>query len=190
MNMLNVKYFIKKDQNGLTQQYQKNDGALGPLWTVKHIQFVKTPDEEMAALNQFNPKDTAIVPESFKSAIPFMPEEDSTATVQLVKNENDVINYKTSSAKNQFVVFSEVYYKSGWKAFIDGKEAPIVKTDYILRGLAVPAGNHNIEFRFEPQGYLTGKKITGIFSIILVLMVVAGIFFEWRNNKKQLPARA
>lgn len=190
LNMLNTKYFISKDRDGLTQQYQKNEGALGPCWAVKTIQFVKNADEEMAALDNFNPKDTAFVQESFKSSIPFMPAYDSNAVVRLIKNENDVINYQVNAASNQFVVFSEVYYKSGWKAFIDGKEAPIVKTDYILRGLAVPAGNHQIEFRFEPQGYLTGKKLTSIFSIALLLLVAAGIYFEWRRNKKQLPAGA
>lgn len=184
LNMLNTKYFIQKDRSGLTQQYQKNEEALGPCWLVKHIQFVKNADEEMAALDNFDPKDTAIVQESFKSSIPFMPAADSNATIRLVKNDNDIINYDFNAATNQFAVFSEVYYTGGWKAFIDGKETPIVKTNYILRGLAVPAGKHSIEFRFEPPGYLKGEKITSIVSIILILLIAAGIFMEWRERKK------
>lgn len=190
LNMLNTKYFIQKDRSGLTQQYQKNEEALGPCWLVKHIQFVKNADEEMAALDHFNPKDTAIVQESFKSSIPFTPVADSNAYVHLLKNDNDMIRYDFNAATNQFAVFSEVYYKSGWKAFIDGKETPIVKTNYILRGLAIPAGKHSIEFRFEPQGYLKGTKITSIASILLAILVAAGIFMEWRERKKSKPVVA
>lgn len=190
LNMLNTKYFIQKDQNGLTQQYQKNEGALGPVWLVNQIQFVKNADDEMAALNHFNPKDTAIIQESFRSSIPFIPVADSAATVALIHNDNDVITYKFNAASNQFVVFSEVYYKSGWRAFIDGKEAAIVKTDYVLRGLAVPAGSHSIEFRFEPKAYATGRQLTSIFTIIMVLLLAAGIFFEWRAHKKPALPKA
>ncbi|HLF45396.1 MAG TPA: YfhO family protein, partial [Chitinophagaceae bacterium] len=171
LNMLNTKYFIQKDpRTGVTQNYQKNEGALGPVWFVKHIQFVKTTDEEMNALDHFNPADTAFVQESFKSSIPDLPQPDSTASIKMDKNENDVIIYSSSSGSNQFAVFSEIYYSSGWKAFIDKKETPIVKTNYALRGLAVPAGNHTIEFRFEPKGYIMGRKITMIASIFLLLL--------------------
>lgn len=187
LNMLNAKYFIQRDQAGLTQQYQKNEGALGPCWLVKHVQFVKNADEEMASLDHFNPGDTAFVQESFKASIPSMPVYDSTATIQLVKNEIDQLTYNFNAASNQFAVFSEVYYKSGWKAFIDGKEAPIVKTDYVLRGLAVPAGKHTIELKFEPQGYLTGKKITLVFTIILAIMLALGVFAIWRDGSRSAP---
>jgi uncharacterized membrane protein YfhO len=130
------------------------------------------------------------VQESFKSSIPFQPQADSSASIRLIKNDNDIIHYSSASASNQFAVFSEIYYKAGWKAFIDGKEAPIVKVNYVLRGLAIPAGNHAIEFRFEPQGYKTGSKITSVFSILLVVLLLGGIFMEWRNQRKTEPARA
>jgi uncharacterized membrane protein YfhO len=187
LNMLNTKYFIEKDQRGLTQTYQKNEGALGPCWLVKSIRFVKDANEEMAALDYFNPKDTAIIQESFKTFIPFMPQYDSTATLQLIKNDNDVINYSFNSASNQFGVFSEVFYDAGWKAKIDGKETPIVKVNYVLRGLAIPAGKHNIVFSFEPPGYFKGRKITSIFSYVLIALVAIGIFMEWRKTKQQQP---
>jgi hypothetical protein len=184
LNMLNAKYIIQKDPaTGLTQQYQKNEGALGPAWLVNHIQFVKNADEEMAVLDHFNPKDTALVQEPFKSSIPFTPVPDSTASIQFVKNENDLITYNFNAPTNQFAVFSELYYEPGWKATIDGKEAPIVKTDYALRGLAIPAGKHAIEFKFEPPGYLKGKKITSIFTIVLLLLVAGGVFMEWRERR-------
>jgi hypothetical protein len=190
INMLNTKYFIQKEDNPQSPQFghtialQKNNGALGPCWLVKHVQFVKNADEEMNALNKFNPSDTAFVQESFRSAIPNMPVADSNAVIQLVKNDNDVITYSFNAATNQFAVFSEVYYPAGWKAYIDNKEAPIVKTDYVLRGLAVPAGKHDIRFEFKPVGYYKGKGITSIFSIVLILLVAIGVFMEWRNRKQ------
>lgn len=174
-NMLNTKYFIQKDGDGLTQAYQPNPGALGSAWLVKNIIFVKDADAEMKALDNFNPKDTAFAQESFKTAVPFMPEYDSAASIKLVKNDNDVVTYEFSSSKNQFAVFSEIYYKAGWKAFANGKELPIAKVNYVLRGLALAPGKYNIEFKFEPQDYLTGHKLTGIFSLLLGLMIAAGI---------------
>jgi len=184
LNMLNVKYLIQADKNGQTGAYQKNDGALGPVWFVKHVQFVKNADEEMKALDNFNPKDTAIVQESFKSSVT-MPVADSTARVQLVKNENDVIEYSSESASAQFAVFSEVYYKAGWKAYIGNKEVPIVKVNYALRGLSVPAGKNTIRFEFKPQGYYKGRKITSMASIALLLLLAGGIFAQWYYSRKK-----
>jgi hypothetical protein len=190
LNMLNTKYFIQKDANGQTQKYQKNDGALGNCWFVKHVMFVKNADEEMAALNHFNPKDTAFVQESFRSLIPSMPQADSVSSIGLFKNDNDVITYNYTAAGNQFAVFSEIYYQSGWKAYVDGKETPIVKTDYVLRGMLLPAGKHQVEFRFAPDSYTKGKQLTSIFSIVLVLLLAGGLFMEWRYNNRRNAATA
>ena len=184
LNMLNVKYLIQTGQNGLTSASQKNDGALGPVWFVNHVQFVKNADEEMKALDNFSPKDTAFVQESYKSSVT-LPVPDSTAKITLVKNDNDLIEYSSEAATQQFAVFSEVYYKEGWKAYIDGKEAPIVKTNYVLRGLSVPAGKHSIKFEFKPQGYYKGWKITSIANIALLLLIAGSLFMEWFRNRKK-----
>ncbi|HEV8271736.1 MAG TPA: YfhO family protein [Chitinophagaceae bacterium] len=184
LNMLNTKYLIQKNGSGQTEAYQKNDSALGNCWLVKNIQYVKDANAEMNSLGNFNPADTAVVQEIFKSSIPFSPVADSTAKISLVKNDNDVVTYTFNAASNQFAVFSEVYYKSGWKAYIDGKESPIVKVNYVLRGLAIPAGKHDIKFEFKPQGYYKGKSITSIFSIVLLVVFATGIFMEWRNRKE------
>lgn len=184
-NMLNTKYFIQKDGGGLTQAYQPNPGALGSAWLVKNISFVKDADAEMKALDSFNPKDTAIAQELFKTSVPFMPEYDSAATIKLIKNDNDIVTYEFNGSKNQFAVFSEIYYKAGWKAFANGKELPIVKVNYLLRGLALIPGKYTIEFKFEPQDYLTGHKLTGIFSMILGVLIVAGIGWAVFNGIKK-----
>ena len=192
INMLNAKYFIQKETNPQSPQYgqtiamQKNDEALGPCWLVKNIHFVKNADEEMNAISNFNPKDTAFVQDAFKTSIPTMPVADSNASIQLIKNENDLITYSFTAASSQFAVFSEVYYPAGWKAYIDSKEVPIVKANYVLRGLAVPAGKHEIRFEFKPEGYYTGKSITTIAQLFLIALILGAGFLEWRKRKKRI----
>jgi hypothetical protein len=182
IDMLNTKYLIVPDSTGRPVA-QRNPDALGNAWLVRSLRFVPNAAEEMKALNSFNAKDEAIVQEQFKGSIPFQPVADSAATIRMDKNENDVITYTFNAGSNQFAVFSEVYYDRGWKAFIDGKETPIVKTNYVLRGLAVPAGQHKIEFRFEPQSYIMGHRITGISQIVLLAFFAIGIFMEFRRRK-------
>ncbi len=186
LDMLNTKYLIQKNNVGQTQAYQKRETAYGPAWLVKQIKFVRTPNEEINALAGLNLKDTAVVPSSFQSAIPAMPQPDSSAGIQLIKNDNDIMLYTSHAATAQFAVFSEVYYAAGWKAFIDGKEAPIVKVNYVLRGLSLPAGKHDIRFEFKPESYTTGRNITGVASVILILLFAGGILVEWRNSRKQV----
>ena len=188
LNMLNTKYIIAKDPNsGLSQFQQQNKGALGPVWLVKSLKVVKDAKEEMAAFGTLNPKDTAVTQQSFRSKITGPGNWTAQGIIKLDKNDNDVAEYSFNSNEEQFAVFSEVYYDAGWKAFIDGKEAPIVKVNYVLRGLQVPAGQHKIVFKFEPQDYLFGRTMTNIFTIALLLLIAAAIFFEWRNHRKTTP---
>ena len=81
-----------------------------------------------------------------------------------------------------------MYYPNGWKAFIDGKETPIVKVNYLLRGLPVTAGKHKIEFRFEPSSVTTGDTISLIIGILSILILLGAIGYEWRNYKKSNSA--
>ena len=183
LNMLDTRYVIVPDSLGRPVA-QTNPDALGAAWLVNNIRFVPNAAMEMKALNDFNATEEAVVQESFKSSIPKMPLRDSSATIKLDKNDNDVLSYSFNATTDQFAVFSEVYYDRGWKAFIDGKEAPIVKTNYVLRGLYVPAGSHKIEFRFEPQSYIMGSRITSISQIILVAVFLIALYMEFRRRKQ------
>lgn len=187
LNMLNTKYVIVPGQNNQPVA-QQNPANLGACWFVKAIEFKKGPAEVMKALDNFNPADTAIVEESAKSIIPFTPVADSAATISLVKNDNDIVTYKTSSTTNQFAVFSEIYYDRGWKAYIDNKEAPIVKTNYALRGLAVPAGTHDIRFEFKPASYYQSTNIAIASSAIGWVAIAATVFQMIRKRKKKITA--
>lgn len=188
VNMLNVKYFIQKDQAGNTTGSQMNPGALGPVWFVRHLAFVPDAKTEMSALDHFNPRDTAFIRSTFQTAAGATTEFSGEGSIALEKNDNDVITYTSNATSPQFAVFSEIYYSAGWKALVDGKETPIVKVDYALRGLPLAAGAHKIEFRFEPKGFYRGKTLTSICQVLLVLLLLAGGFLEWRaRNRESRP---
>jgi hypothetical protein len=171
-NMLNTRYVIRKGPGG-KDEAMLNTGAFGSCWLVAALHFVNNADQEMAALDSVNLRDTAVVENIYKDKIPFMPVKDSSASVNLIENLNDKISYRFNAKSNQFVVFSEVYYDKGWDAFIDGKPAPYCKVDYVLRGMSVPAGDHIIEFRFEPKSYIMGNRISVWAAFITYLLLVA-----------------
>ncbi|HSR38594.1 MAG TPA: YfhO family protein [Phnomibacter sp.] len=100
------------------------------------------------------------------------------------KYNNDDITYSVNAPKPQFAVLSEVYYSRGWNAYADGKLVPIVKTDYVLRGVALPAGTKKLELKFEPQSYKMGSTITTLTSGIILLLLALGVFFEFFRKKK------
>lgn len=187
-DMLNAKYFIAPNPQTRQPVAQVNPNALGPVWFVKNIRYVANADAEMAALNDFHPRDTAIMDQREKSKVAFEPQYDSIATIKLISHSDEVMVYESNAASNQFAVFSEVYFPNGWNATIDGKEAPIARVNYTLRGMSVPSGKHTIEFKFEPQSYKTGNMITIITGIISILLVLGGCYKLWTDSKKQTTA--
>lgn len=187
-NMLNTRYFLMADPRTGQVQAQRNPAAFGPCWLVNGIHFVKNGDEEMKALDSVNVRDTAIIQQKYASQIAYQPVPDSTASIHLVDNVLEKIDYKFSSKTNQFAVFSEIYYDKGWDAFLDGKKTDYLRVDYLLRGMPVPAGDHTIEFRFEPRSYKTGTMLTTWFSLIIYGLLIAACFVEWRKRKVHGPA--
>src|SRR5206468_11175602 len=130
----------------------------------------------------------AIVQEKYKASIKFTSQYDSTASIKVKDYLNDIVRYDFNAPSNQFVVFSEIYYDKGWNAFIDGKKADYVKTDYVLRGMAVPAGKHLIEFKFEPHSYQLGNTLTLVASLLAYLFLVLAIVFEVRGKRVENAA--
>ncbi len=183
-NMLNTKYIIRRNPATGQEQAQLNSAAFGTCWLVKAIHFVKDGNEEMKALDSINVKDTAIVQEKFQNIIKSMPVPDSSASITLIENLNDKITYKFSGKTNQFAVFSEVYYDKGWNAYLDGNKTDYCRVDYILRGMPVPAGDHTIEFRFEPAVYKLGNTLSVWSSIVAYLLLIAAIAVAWKNKNK------
>jgi hypothetical protein len=187
LNMMNTKYIIT---GNMASDTIPNPDALGNAWFVKGIEFKKGPRAVMDHLSFFNPKDTAVMDEQDKIADLDGLQVDSTATIQLIENKNDEITYKAKTNTKQLAVFSEIYYKDGWKAFINEKETPIVKVNYVLRGLVVPAGDHTIKFEFKPASITGARQIAGVASALLWLSLITMIAFAFKNmNKKENTAK-
>jgi len=183
-DMLNTKYFIQEDPATRQPVPRLNTGAYGAAWLVKDIHYVKDGNEEMKALDSINTRDTVLIQEKYKPLVKFAPVPDSSARIQLIDNLLDKISYKFSAKTPQFAVFSEVYYEKGWNVFLDGTKTDYLRVDYLLRGMPVPAGEHTIEFRFEPHSYELGNTITAWSSILVYLALIAAIVVEWRKRSK------
>jgi hypothetical protein len=183
-NMLNTKYFITQNPATGASMAQLNPNANGPVWFVKAVQFVPTADAEMNVLNTLHTKDSAVAQQKFAPQVKQQPQFDSSAIIKATEYLNDKIIYTSSSKTNQFAVFSEVYYPHGWNAYIDGQKADYIKVDYVLRGMSVPAGNHTIEFRFEPQSYKTANTQMLVASLLTFALLIAAIAFEFSRRKK------
>lgn len=181
-DMLNTKYIIQQNPANGQPVAVANPDAFGPCWLVKNIHYVKDGNEEMKALDSINLKENAIVQEKYKPLITAPPAYDSTASLKLVRNANDTIIYSSAAGSNQFAVFSEIFYDRGWNAFIDGKKAEIIRVDYALRGVNLPAGNHTIEFKFEPQSYKLGNTLALIASLAAYILLAVAAWLGWKKQ--------
>jgi hypothetical protein len=182
LNMLNAKYIIAPGQNG-QPMVQQNQQALGNAWFVKKIMWVPNADAEMKALDSLDTKDVVVIDERYRSAVKTEPVYDSSATIKMEKNDVDEISYTSVAATPQFAVFSEVYYKEGWKAYIDGQETEYARVNYALRGLSVPAGKHTIVFKFHPKSFFLGDKIGFYASLVVMLLLIGVVVLAFRKKK-------
>jgi len=186
LDMLNTKYLITSaGDNG--QRIVNRSTAAGNAWFIQNINWVKNADEEMKGINSFDPKKEAIVHEEFKPLITakLQPPAES-ASIKLVNYHPDHLTYEYSSPSPTVAVFAEIWYDKGWNAYVDGEKTPHFRADYILRAAQLPAGNHKVEFKFEPVSYYTGEMISLFASIILV----AGLAFAVYLDVRKKPAAA
>lgn len=187
LNMLNAKYFISRDQQSNTPVAQINPGAMGPAWFVDDWTIVPDADAEMKALDSLDTRISAVVDARYGDALASLkPGSDSTASVRLVIPEGGVLpnylKYETQSNSNRLLIFSEVHYPAGWNAYLDGKQVDYIRANYVLRAMVVPSGKHTVEFKFEPETYATGERISLAGSIILLLLVGSVGVMEWRKR--------
>lgn len=180
INMLNTKYFINQKQ-----QLQVNNQANGVAWFVKDIIEVNTPMEEIKGLDSINTKEKAVVLSSEFAKEDYNQVGDGSGIITLDNYSPNRMNYSANNTTDQFAVFSEVWYgrNDSWKAYIDGKEANIVRVNYLLRGLEIPANTTNIEFVLDPPAKYASVSI--VFSLLLLLLLV-GIFILPKNIREKL----
>jgi hypothetical protein len=183
LNMLDTRYIIYTNQQTNQEQMQPNPYAYGPCWLVKNVKLVGSAAEELESIGNAHLRDTAIVQKTFSNTV-VQPQWDSAATIRLIKFDNDTMEYSFNSTKPQFAVLSEVYYPYGWNAYVDGKKTEYCRTDYVLRGLSIPAGQHAVKFIFEPASYKKGLQISYISSFLILILFLGGFFMEWWSRRK------
>ena len=177
LNFLNVKYLIQTDKEGKEFPIANPD-ANGNAWFVSQVKLVSTADEEMKSLDQLDSKNVAVINSKEFTINKLAFAKDSSAVITLDSYQPNHLKYTSINANEGLAVFSEMYYKNGWNAYIDGKNVEHLQADYVLRALLIPAGKHRVEFKFEPQVVQTGSTITLVSSIGILLLLMGGIYFE------------
>lgn len=202
LNMLNTKYFILNQQaiiptNVDTAMQKINPGteiihkttdgefvlrntqAYGHAWITPKVEVVSTPDEALKKIGSVDSRKVALVEKKMESLLKPV-SADSVKSTEYVKLQGEYsprkLTYEANVEKDRFVTFSEIYYPKGWIAKIDGKETPIIQTNYVLRGLIVPQGKHTIEFTFDPAVYKNGELISKIASAVILVLLGITIF--------------
>jgi hypothetical protein len=165
LNMLNTKYFITPKG-----QAQQNPGAMGNAWFVNEINIVANADAEIIALDGFKPSNTAIVDTRFSEQI-IDGLDNIASSIVLTEYKPNYIKYNSTTTKEGIAIFSEIYYDKGWNAYVNGELKPHFRANFVLRGMKVPAGNHVVEFKFEPAVYHVSERIALASSVILLLLL-------------------
>lgn len=184
LDVLNVRYLLLGLRDG-SEAKITNPFANGNAWFVQRIIPVTSADAEIKAMKSFDNRREAVVnTKEFKvRAVP----ADTTSTIQLDKAsfQPNYARYTSKSATGGLAVFSEVYYPKGWKVLIDGKETNgLIRANYVLRALPVPAGNHTIEFRFDPQVVKTGGLIQLVSCLGILLVTGGGVYLSRKQQPK------
>lgn len=188
LNMLNTKYILTTDEGGKGPVARPNPDALGNAWFVDSFRIVPGADAEMAALDSLKPGREAVIDQKFANGLDgLVIQPDSARSIRLVSYAPDELVYESRAATEQLAVFSEIYYnvRDEWKVTIDGQPAPLLRADYVLRALRVPAGNHTIAFKFEPVSVSAGTKIDLVFSILLAALLVGAAVADYRKKRSQ-----
>ncbi|MDC8003943.1 hypothetical protein POV27_07755 [Aureisphaera galaxeae] len=184
LNMLNVKYIIVPTEEGGAKA-QQNPFANGPAWFVENVLPANNANEEIQLLDSLDTKKTAVIHTEFLPKIPTKDiQRDSTATIDLSSFAPNKLVYETATKTDQLAVFSEMYYPHGWNAYIDGNPAEYFRANYTLRAMVVPSGIHQIEFRFEPKVVKKGSTMALVSSILFLLIILGGLYWEQRKEKE------
>lgn len=170
LNMLNAKYLVVDDTTA-----HINPEALGNGWFVDKVTYVKGAQAEMAVLDTLHTAVGAVADESFRPVLgeakAVMPGD---TIIETVYKPNE-LHYKTISRNGGLAVFSEIYFPWGWTATVDGKEVPVGRVNYVLRALQLPAGEHTVVFRFDPQSVHTTETVAYA-SVALIYLALIGAF--------------
>ena len=170
LNMLNTKYFILDDNT-----VRQNGDALGNAWLVDSVVVVKGANAEMAALDSLDVRHVAVADSAFASLAAAVRPVERGDTVRLTSYAPNRLSYRLHSARGGVAVFSEVYFPWGWTATIDGKPADIGRVNYVLRAMAVPAGDHTVVMEFKPAAVKITTNIATTAIIVIFLLLLGAL---------------
>ncbi len=179
LNMLNVKYLKYGPE---TSNIIPNPQSNGAAWLVSSVKKVKSADEELSETCSSNSKEVAIMDETKFTTD--QTEFNNLGTIELTDKVPGELSYKANLTGNSLAVFSEIYYPEGWKAYSGDKELPILRVNYVLRALQLSQADSEIKFKFEPSSYVVGNTLTSVSSILLLLLSIGTLIFNYKNNLK------
>ncbi|MFN3530848.1 MAG: YfhO family protein [Bacteroidia bacterium] len=182
LNAFNTRWIIVS-QEGQGPVPQFNPDANGNAWMVEHYIIVPDAKAEIDTIGNTNLRRTAIIDQRFAKAVSeknFV--TDSAAAIQLTAYHPERLDYSFSANSEQLVVFSEIYYDKGWKAYLNDTEVPHFRANYLFRAMVVPAGEHQISFRFEPDTYVMAEKVSLAANIMLLLLCLSAIVIPLRKK--------
>lgn len=168
LDMLNARYIITPDG-----QLSVNPDALGNAWFVDSIAYVDGADAEMAALSTIDPARTAVADSRFREALGTTAPRAPGDTIFETTYAPDRLSYHARSARGGVAVLSEIYFPWGWEATVDGKPATIGRVNYVLRAIAIPAGEHSVELTFRPMSVTAtvGMARAAVIAIYILLFM-------------------
>jgi hypothetical protein len=196
--MLNMKYFITRDTFFLPflrpvyiakstgEVVYENMTNYGPAWFVEKVITVEIPDQALDTIGKIPTDRVAVIEKKDAPYLTPVSAEplDSAETIRLIYHDNRKMVYEAYAKAPRFAVFSEIYYPKGWEATIDGKPTPIFHTNFVLRGLIVPPGKHQIVFFFNPVHLKRFAWISFSASLLTLIFVLYALYDEWRKRKR------
>lgn len=173
LSMLNTKYIIFNQEG--EKQIFKNEFSSGSAWFVKENINVFDDDQEIKSLDTLNYKEIS-VSQSFESKKYY----NNTSSIVVAEKKSDYIRYDVSSDDTGLIIFSEIFYPKGWKAYINDQEVTMERFNYILRGLEVPKGKHRLEFVFDPTIVKLSSNIS-LFSTLGFVFIILVMILKRKN---------
>lgn len=174
LNMLNTKYIIA---GNAANSVFENPDVNGPAWIPQQIREVSSNQEEIDLLGQIDTQTTATL-----NSDEFGQVSAGMGQVSLIEYKPNEVSYQVNMQKEGLAVFSEIHYPIGWTATISGQEAEILRVNYLLRGLNVPAGSHEVVFRFSPKSYTSTKTPMIIFQYLILIGLIGGVYLTLKEQ--------
>ncbi|CAN5472068.1 YfhO family protein [soil metagenome] len=189
LNMLNVKYItaqgqvqipgfetVHSDQQGAVIE---NQNVLPKAWFVDEVEVLDSQPDILRRISQdFDAESVAYITGSLSGEV--VP--DPASSVSVTEYNANQITIEISRSEPGFLVLSEIWYPPGWSATLNGEEIDIIRTNYVLRGFEIPAGEHQLEMILDPVWYTIGNWLARIGTVVLFGAGLFGAVIYYRKE--------